>query len=191
MKKKKVLQPPCFWWENELKKANNSLHWTQIHVDVTKVRENLMDPRIKYKNEKHPEIQNLIGTQCERRKKLFPKKKSRPYGQRISQKKPLVCLSPFRASLVTQMAKNLPAMQETWVWSLGKEDPLEKGVATHSSILARRTPWTEEPSRLQSMVSQRVEYDWLTDIYFFFSFFFHSCFYKRMPYLGWLKSNRN
>ena len=52
------------------------------------------------------------------------------------------------ASLVAQMVKSLPAMQESWVQSLGWEDPLEKGMATHSSILAWRIPWTEEPSRL-------------------------------------------
>ena len=52
-------------------------------------------------------------------------------------------------SLVAQMVKNLPAMRETWVQSLGQGDPLEKGMATHSSILAWRVPWTEEPSRLQ------------------------------------------
>ena len=55
------------------------------------------------------------------------------------------------ASLVAQSLKNLPAMQETWVCFLGQEDPLEKEMATHSSILAWRIPWTEEPSRLQSM----------------------------------------
>ena len=54
------------------------------------------------------------------------------------------------------MVKNLPAMQETRVRSLGWEDPLEKGMATHSSILAWRIPWTEEPGRLQSMGLQRV-----------------------------------
>ena len=54
------------------------------------------------------------------------------------------------------MIKNLPAMQETRVGSLGWEDPLEKEMATHSSILAWRIPWTEEPGRLQSMGSQRV-----------------------------------
>ena len=54
------------------------------------------------------------------------------------------------------MVKNSPAMQETWVQSLGQEDPLEKGRATHSSILAWRVPWTEEPVRLQSLGSQRV-----------------------------------
>ena len=60
------------------------------------------------------------------------------------------------ASLVVQKVKNLPAMQETWVQSLGQEDPLEKGMATHSSILAWRIPWTEEPGRLQSVGLQRV-----------------------------------
>ena len=55
--------------------------------------------------------------------------------------------------------KNLPAMQETWVQSLGWEDPLEKGTAAHSSILAWRIPWTEEPGGLQSMGSQRVGHD--------------------------------
>ena len=52
------------------------------------------------------------------------------------------------ASLVAQTVKNLPAMQETWVRSLGQEDALEKGMATHSSILACRVPWTEEPGGL-------------------------------------------
>ena len=52
------------------------------------------------------------------------------------------------ASLVAQMVKNLPAMWEIWVWSLGQEDPLEKGMATHSSILAWRIPWTEKPGWL-------------------------------------------
>ena len=63
------------------------------------------------------------------------------------------------ASLVTQTVKNPPAMREIWVQSLGWEDPLEKGMATHSSILAWRIPWTEEPGRLQSMGSQRVGHD--------------------------------
>ena len=57
---------------------------------------------------------------------------------------------------MAQMVKNLPAMQETWVQSLSQEDPLEKEMATHSSILAWRISWTEEPRRLQSMGSQRV-----------------------------------
>ena len=59
---------------------------------------------------------------------------------------------------VAQMVKNLPAMQETQVRSLGQEDPLEKEMATHSSIFDWRIPWTEEPGRLQSMRLQRVGY---------------------------------
>ena len=57
---------------------------------------------------------------------------------------------------MAQMVKHLPAMEETLVRSLGWEDPLEKGMATHSSILAWRIPWTEEPGRLQSIRLQRV-----------------------------------
>ena len=57
------------------------------------------------------------------------------------------------------MVKNLPAMWETWVWSLGWEDPLEEGMATHSNILAWRIPWTEEPGKLQSVGSQRAIHD--------------------------------
>ena len=60
------------------------------------------------------------------------------------------------AYLVAQMVKTLPAMQETWVRSLGQKDPLEKGMATHSSILAWKIPWTEEPCGLQSMGLERV-----------------------------------
>ena len=60
---------------------------------------------------------------------------------------------------MTQLVKNLPAMQETWVRSPVWEDALEKGTATHSSILAWRITWTERPSRLQSMRSQRVGQD--------------------------------
>ena len=60
---------------------------------------------------------------------------------------------------MAQMVKNLPAVQETQVRSLGHEDPLEKGMATHSSILAWRTPWVEDPGGLQSMGSQRVGHD--------------------------------
>ena len=65
--------------------------------------------------------------------------------------------------LVAQMVKNLPAMQETHVRSLDWEDPLEKGMTTHSSILAWRIPWTEEPGELQSTGSQRVRHDWVTN----------------------------
>ena len=69
-------------------------------------------------------------------------------------------------SLVAQMVKHLSTMQETWVQSLGWEDLLEKEMATHSSILAWKTPWTEEPCRLQSMGSQRARHDWATSLSF-------------------------
>ena len=67
--------------------------------------------------------------------------------------------SNLMAFLVPQMVKRLPAMQETWVRSLGQEDPLEKEMASHSSILAWRIPWTVDPGRLQSIGSQRVGHD--------------------------------
>ena len=60
---------------------------------------------------------------------------------------------------VAQRVKHLPAMQETWVRSLGQEDPLEKEMPTHSSTLAWKIPWTEKPGRLQSMGLQRVRHD--------------------------------
>ena len=63
------------------------------------------------------------------------------------------------ASLVAQLGKNPPVMRETWIRSLGWKDPLEKGMATHSSVLIWRIPWTEEPGGLQSMGSQRVGHD--------------------------------
>ena len=63
------------------------------------------------------------------------------------------------SSLVAQTVKHLPAMLETWVQFLGWEDPLEKEMATHSSTLVWKIPWTEEPGRLQSMGSQRVTDD--------------------------------
>ena len=69
---------------------------------------------------------------------------------------------PFQyswAALVAQLVKNLTAMRETWVRPLGWESPLEESMATHSSILAWRIPWTEEPGRLQFMESQRVGHD--------------------------------
>ena len=65
-----------------------------------------------------------------------------------------------QASLVAQQVMNLPAMQETWVQSLGWKDPLEKEMATHFSILAWRILWTEEPGRLQSMGSQESDMTW-------------------------------
>ena len=84
----------------------------------------------------------------------------------------LYCMYQGRSSLVAQTVKNLPAMQETRVRSLGWEDPLEKGVATHSSILAWRIPWTEEPGGLQSMGSQRVEHNWVTFTFMVLAIYF-------------------
>ena len=74
----------------------------------------------------------------------------------------LFTIAFFGVSLVAQIVMNLPTMQETWVPSLGWEDPLEEEMATHSSILAWKFPWTEEPDGLQSMGSQRVGHDWAT-----------------------------
>ena len=69
--------------------------------------------------------------------------------------------------LLAHVVKNLPAMRETQVRSLRREDPLEKGMATHSSILVWRIPWTKEPGKLQSMGLQRVRHDWASNIYQF------------------------
>ena len=69
-------------------------------------------------------------------------------------------------SLVVQMVKSLPAMRETQVQTLGQKDPLEKKMATHSSIPAWKIPWMQEPGRLQSMGSQRVGHDWVISLHF-------------------------
>ena len=74
-----------------------------------------------------------------------------------------ICSHISGASLVARLVNDLPAVQEIWVWSLGWEDPLEKEMATHSSILAWKISWTEEPGGLQSMGSQRVGHDWATN----------------------------
>ena len=66
-------------------------------------------------------------------------------------------MDPLWTPLLAQLVKNLPAKQETWVRSLGQEDPLEKEMATHSSILAWEIPWTEEPGGLQSMGWQKSQ----------------------------------
>ena len=78
-----------------------------------------------------------------------------------TQSMPFIFASHYRsrASLVAQTVKTLPAMQETWVQTLGREDPLEKGMATHSSVLAWSIPQTQEPGTLQSMGSQRVGHE--------------------------------
>ena len=79
-------------------------------------------------------------------------------GKRTENVSPYICVCIW-ASLMVQTVKNLPAMRETQVQSLGWEDPLEKGMATHSSILAWRISWSEDPGRLQSIGSQRVRYN--------------------------------
>ena len=88
----------------------------------------------------------------------------------LGSKDPVSCRDCFvylsginrEASLVAQLVNNLPTIWETWVWFLGCEDLLEKGTATHSSTLAWRIPWTEEPGGPQSMGSQRVRHNWVT-----------------------------
>ena len=77
----------------------------------------------------------------------------------------LIPSHPSRVSLVTWRVKRPPAMRETRVQSLSREDPLEKAMAPHSSTLAWKIPWTEEPGRLQSMGSLRVGYDWATSLH--------------------------
>ena len=94
--------------------------------------------------------------------------RTREYYQRPTLPRPQLCFrssqgiaSPkeSKTSLVAQMLKNLPAIQETWARSLGWKDPLEKEIATHSIILARKIPWTGKLDRLQSMGWQRVRHD--------------------------------
>ena len=77
---------------------------------------------------------------------------SQPEGQTLHATK-------IKTSLVAQTVKRLSTMRETWVRSLGREDPLEREMAIHSSAIAWKIPWTEEPDRLQSMGSQRVGHD--------------------------------
>ena len=93
------------------------------------------------------------------------------FTDRVNTGKLLISLGPqfvplynwWRASLVAQMVKNSPATRQTWVQSLGWEDLLEKGMATHSNILAWRIPWTEDPGGLQSMGSPTVGHDRATN----------------------------
>ena len=76
----------------------------------------------------------------------------------VQQNEPAICIHTSGASLIAQLVKDLPAMQETWIQSLGQEDPLENGMATRSDIFWR-LPWTEEPGGLQSVGSHRVRHD--------------------------------
>ena len=84
-------------------------------------------------------------------------------GSKAIREPPIFMYIYMGASLVAQMIKNLPAKQETWLWSLGREDFLEKGMATHCSIFAWRIPWTGEPDGLQSMRLQTVRHNWVTN----------------------------
>ena len=81
-----------------------------------------------------------------------------------------------RASLLAQRVKCLPTIAETWVWSLGQEDPLEKEMAPYSRTLAWKIPWTEKPGRLQSMGLQRVGHDWATSLSLWITFALPSYF---------------
>ena len=93
------------------------------------------------------------------------------------------------------MVKNPPAMQETWVWLQSQEDPLEKGMATHSSITAWRIPWTEEPDGLQFTGPQRVRRNWVTNTFTFTEYWVESLMlYSRfllVIYLKTVKSQEN
>ena len=101
----------------------------------------------------------------------------------LPKKEKKYCLQHKWAFLVTQMVKNLPVM-ETWVWSLGQEDLLERGRTTHSSTVAWRIPWTEEPGGLQSLGSQRVGHDWankhMYSIKHNFTFYFYFKIYRNV-----------
>ena len=83
------------------------------------------------------------------------------------------------ASAVDQKVKNLPAIQSTWVWSLGQEDPLKKGMATHFRFLAWRSLWTEEPGRLQSMGWQKVRHDWAANTSHMLLFLFFTAMWEK------------
>ena len=112
--------------------------------------------------------------------------------------------SCFMTSLVAQTVKRLrtmPTMWETRVQSLGREDLLEKEMATHSTTLVWKIPWTVEPGRLQSMGSQRVRHDWATspvirnyygfDFFLFFSFFYHAPANTFIPRLNWISYSQH
>ena len=99
-----------------------------------------------------------------------------------------IALMIVSASLVARMVKNLPAMQETWVTSLGQEDPLDKEMATHSSILTWRIPRTEVSGRLQSMESQRVRHNWVTNTFTSLSMIVNSQIYEQGPNSEFLHS---
>ena len=123
-------------------------------------------------------------TECRERHRSFlvriPRQGEKPVPWRLRQMLGS-CISCITwASSVAQLVKNLPAMQETWVRSLGRKDPLEKEMATHSSTLAWRILWTEELGKLQSRGSQRVGNEW--EINFHFTFIYYR---KKILHVHW------
>ena len=135
IKKKIILQN--FWYKESY--ANQYLFLSP---------EKYTEPKRKWKRKPTNSVSVILGDKYN----LQPSK----YAKR--------CPQSTVASLVVERLKRLSTMRETWVQSLGWEDPLEKEMATHSSILAWRIPWTEEPGGLQSMGSLRVGHDWLTSL---------------------------
>ena len=132
---------------------------------------------------------------------IWPRGPSRDYypreiktmsSQRLVRGQICSCFILTRTSLVTQMIKNLPAIQETWVQSLCWEDPLEKEMATDSSTLVWKIPWTEEPGKLQSTGSQRIGHNWATSLLLFcfidsakaFDYMDHNKFWKILQEMG-------
>ena len=123
-----------------------------------------------------PVILSLCGPVCNQRRAKFKKKKKAgayrswfyPFARAFD-------VVQGHASLVAQTVKHLPALQETRLQFLGREDPLEKEMAIHSSTLAWKIPWMEEPDRLQSMGLQRVGHNWATSLSFPFPFLSGPC----------------
>ena len=113
-------------------------------------------------------LQNTMGPQMGKLRKMGPFKKISLSAVCLSEttRTPLTTPCVKHTSLVAQTVNGPPALWESWVRSLGWEDPLEEEMATHSSTLAWRIPWTEEPGRLQSMGLQRVRHDWVTNSLF-------------------------
>ena len=105
------------------------------------------------------------GSHCSSLLSLSPVHNLSHCGTKYSHSQALGLGSPVETSLVAQMVKHLPTVQESWARSLGREDPLEREMATHSSTLAWKIPWTEEHGRLQSMGSQRVRHDQATSFF--------------------------
>ena len=124
--------------------------------------EDLPDPGIEPRSPAFPALVGGFFYHCATRK-AWDRSLARVYNTRSRQNFVKTVFTnnytPWKASLVAQRLKRLPLMRETWVQSLGQEDPLEKEMAPHSSTLAWKIPWTEEPGRLQPMGLDRVRHD--------------------------------